>query len=438
MVIDLILSGKKLSREDPAEKFIEEDKIDLFFRDLKEIKQQSTVAFYLRDTPVYNRGPPVLVASETTVTLSPEEAAQQATWFEENGADIVIVGVPLEEDYHKSIERIKAIEKKLSKAVLAIDAINPNIIKKGFELGADLAFSLHEGNIQYFEKFRRDKAFVVIPGNPYKGKTPRNEAQALRMLLKNVSRAKEKGYEKLLADLILPPPCTGFVNIITAYRKLDKKLPDTPMMAGLANITELIDVDSHGVNTLLSVISVELGLSMVLVSEESWKARYSTLETKLSLALSSVARKRRSPPVGVGVDLILLKEKNKPSSSNLWLTAKDTINVDEIEKETTVLDEWGYVVIEVDYTEKKIVVCLHRYKDKIPYVCYRGREPHVLLKRILKDNPQFSLYHAGYLGREIERAWISLILGKQYEQDKSLFKEKIDKIRKIIQKISDI
>ena len=430
-VIKLILEGRELSRIEPADKFIESTKLDALINTYwNDVISGYEVAFEIGGLKVPLRGPPVVLASETTVTLSPEEAAEQASYYERQGADIVIVGAPYGEETSKSIERLKAVDRAVSSALIAIDSASPHTLKKALEYGVELVFSIHEGNLEYLAPYAKKGAFVVIPGNPYRGVAPSTEGEAIAMLLRNLSKARDLGYDRILADLILPPPILGLSRVISAYLELGKTLKDVPLMAGLANVTELVDADSIGVNALLSILAVEVGISMVLVSEESWKAVGSTLETRLGLTLASVAKAKGAAPVGQGIDLLLAKDKKKPISTTVWKNAKKVIEVNEEKLNIHGLDKWGYAIIDVDYKLSEIIACIHKYGSEP--VCYKGGDPLSIARRILSDYREFTLEHAAYLGLELEKAYIALKLKKQYRQDEELIKTLEERYRDLV------
>lgn len=51
------------------------------------------------------------------------------------------------------------------------------------------------------------------------------------------------------------------------YAECRRDFPHTPIMMGIGNITELTDVDSAGINTLLLGICQELGIQSVLTTQ---------------------------------------------------------------------------------------------------------------------------------------------------------------------------
>jgi len=432
--IGYLLEGGTLSKKGPAEEILLKNRLEQFKSSYRTVVSNIKPAFSIGPLKVPLRGPPVLLAAETPVTIPVSKVREYSSWYEGQGAEIVIVGIPVEEDLDSSIKRVREAERGLNKAVLAVDSMKAKVIESGFEMGAELALSLHPGNIEAFLPYRREKAFVVIPTDPLAGDVYDAES-GLPALKQTIAKAGSYGYEKLIADLILAPPCTGLLQSIESYLKFSSEVGSVPFMMGFANVTELFDVDSIGVNAILSALAVEVGASLVLVSEESWKARYSVVETKISLMMASVARQKGMPPVDLGIDMLVLKSKNPSRQSGVLLKAKERVEVNgESLKEE--LDRWGHVVIEVDHETGRIIACVFKAGAKTPERCYYGRSALNILKRIISDNPELSKQHAGYLGVELEKAEIALATGKQYTQDRPLeigYSSKLELVKEVLE-----
>ena len=80
------------------------------------------------------------------------------------------------------------------------------------------------------------------------------------------------------------------------------------MMMGIGNLTELTDVDSAGVNTLLIGFCQELGVRSVLTTEVINWARSSVREIDLARRLAHHAVKRRVLPKHVEPRLVVLRD----------------------------------------------------------------------------------------------------------------------------------
>ncbi len=412
-----ILEGGKLDKEKPAEEILSfslSEKIREYIS--QELKNK--VAFEINGLKIPLRGPPILIASETSTRLPPGKAGEQARMFEDEGADIIIIGIPYDEDPVNYKERIDSVVKNVEKAVIGIESENPKAIMYGIERGASIVFGLYPSIMRDLLKYKRETAFTVLPCDFKAGLYPRDWRECIEMLVKNLSTAEELGFEKLIGDLILQPPLRGFIDSILAYRTARDKL-DKPLATCISNVTELFEVDSHSLNAFLSAIACELELSIISVVEDSWRTRYSTLEAGIGLSMSYAALLQKTYPMNVGVDLCIIKERNKPESNkNILLNADEIVHVDESCCEGK-LDSWGYVLIGIDYESESIVACMVKYGGERK--CYIGYKAKDILYKMLRENPKFSLEHAGYLGVELEKAEIALKLGLKYVQDEELF-----------------
>ncbi len=426
-VVKSLLSGVSLSKTLPAEDVLKDCLLRRIASALERFNREAICVFSIGRLKVPLRGPPTLLAAETSVSLPPEKAGEQAKYFEESGADIVVIGIPLGENRDVYTRRIKSVTSNCNRAVIAVDSENPHAIIEGFKHGAEIAFGLHAGNMDILREYRK-KTFVVIPGNTKTGVLPRNSKETVEMLMKNLEKARKLGYEKLIADPILQPPLMGLVDSIVAYKELSNKL-SVPLALSTSNVTELLDADSVGVNALLSCIAVELGASLVHVSEESWRARWSVSEVKLGLLLACAARDLHQFPVDVGIDLFVAKEKEKPEPPTInWKEPgeKEVIDTRSIGQLKAKLDKWGHVVIEVDHDEKVIIVCIEKRVGE-SRKCYIGDDATKLMRKVLNDHREFSIEHAGYLGMELAKAMIALKLGKKYVQDSDVIETPFEK-----------
>jgi dihydropteroate synthase-like protein len=84
------------------------------------------------------------------------------------------------------------------------------------------------------------------------------------------------GFKKIIGDLILEP--TKILDSYVAFREFAHRNPTVPLMIGIANVVELFDADSVGLNALLTRLSAEVGADILLVTEETPKTRGSIKE----------------------------------------------------------------------------------------------------------------------------------------------------------------
>ena len=93
----------------------------------------------------------------------------------------------------------------------------------------------------------------------------------MRFLEEIIGKARKLGIKQILADLIVEP--ANVLRSFIAFREFAERNPDVPLFLGASNFTELIDADSVGVNALLACLSSEVGVSVLLATEESPKAK---------------------------------------------------------------------------------------------------------------------------------------------------------------------
>ena len=92
-------------------------------------------------------------------------------------------------------------------------------------------------------------------------------------------------------------------------------------------------------------------------------------------------------------------------------------NYDEVKD--CVLDQDGYFLIKIDKENKKIIVGFCKQDNRI-LVKITGKKPADIYHAVFKKGLIKNLYHAAYLGRECQKAYIALQQGLEYIQDEEL------------------
>ncbi len=156
--------------------------------------------------------------------------------------------------------------------------------------GADLVLSVNASNRDHAPDWGVE--VVAIPDVP----------GTLDGLDATVEFLESRGVRYRL-DPILEPIGFGFADSLGRYIETRRRWPETPILMGIGNLTELTDVDSAGVNTLLVGFCQELGVRSVLTTAVINWARSSVVEVDLArrLALScgdpeDAAEAGRAPP----------------------------------------------------------------------------------------------------------------------------------------------
>jgi len=256
--------------------------------------------------------PPLRIVAEVSDAhrKSVEDVVERAKKLVEDGAHIVSVGF---EAWNPRPDYVKRVVSKLVDALsapIAIDSLIPSEIRSGVEAGADMVLSLDIDNIEKVANYVRDRLCVVIPYSSARGWLPQTPAERLELVSKLIEKAHRLGIPNVVADLVLDPPIVGSpLKILYHYSLLKMRFPDIPTLVGVGNVVELADVDSIGMNALLTFFAIEVGISMLLTVEKSYKAQGSTRELATAARMATIAWIKRAPPKNIGIDLLIAKRK---------------------------------------------------------------------------------------------------------------------------------
>lgn len=322
--------------------------------------------------------------------LSFEEILSQATDLKADGADYIDIGCDPGGEWNGVGDCVKRLVE--AGFQVSIDSLNPVEISAAVEAGASLVLSVNSSN--------RDAAVdwgvpvVVIPDN----------FATLGGLDDTIEFLASAGVP-LRIDPILEPIGCGFTASLERYMQVRKRYPDAEMMMGIGNISELTDVDSAGVNTILLGICQELGIRSILTTQVINWARSSVKECDIARRVVHYAITNRVPPKHLETQLLTLRDP-----------------------ETTVygqqmLDDLAASIKDPNYR-------LYAEEGRIHLVSaglhLSDSDPFKLFDRLAQgegqDMPPHNLdaSHSFYLGYEMAKALTALTLSKQYTQDESL------------------
>jgi len=351
------------------------------------------------------------------------DLAEKVARYENEGADMIDLGIPLDAD---PSDVARAVRTALGATTLpvSIDTLRPDLIRAGIEAGCDLILSLDGSNLDEVGKMAVAAGVpaVVLPG-------PETSIED------NLRRALDLGVSAM-ADPVLNPPLQGLAKSINRYREFHRAFPNVPIFFGVGNVTELLDADSQGVNGLLAAIGAEVGASVLFTPEYSEKARGSIRELRTASEMMLLAGSRKSPPKDLGLDLLVLKEKHRRPEDEM---PEEYETVAQVGPRSGRGDSRGDGDVgrgegEGDGSGRRwemdpagsFRICVAKGKivvrhDRVTLVSESARE---ILGEIVDRGLVTRLDHAGYLGRELERAETALRLGKNYSQDEPLFPTK--------------
>ena len=271
---------------------------------------------------------------------------------------------------------------------VSIDSFDAAEVDAAVGAGADLILSVSGSNVD--AAIDRGAAAVVIPDAVERWETMFDTAD--RLAAADVPHR---------LDPILEPIGVGLTESIVRYRDTRRRRPDTPMMMGVGNLTELTDVDSAGVNFLLLGVCSELRIESILTTQVIPWARSSVAECDIARRLTTHAVKNRTPPKNLSDDLVVLRDR-RPRR----------VDGDDLRRLSEVLKDNNYR-IEIDEDGFHIVAAGLHLHDADPFALFER-----LLAEPRSDNVDAG--HAFYLGFELAKAAIARQLGKTYTQDQSL------------------
>jgi len=422
-----ICDPRSLSPDIPADDLIS-DKIYRYTKEVLEKTEASAASkphIKVDGVIIPADPPPIRVVSEITEAhlLDEDELIRIARKRREDGADILSLGFQAGVANPERVRDCVMLIKKELDAPLAIDSIIPSEIIAGVEAGADMVMSLEFGNIKkkVASQIRHVPA-VIIPYDSKKGRFARTTEGKLKFLKKNIQTAIKYGINKIIADPVLEPlnlsEPTGTLESLMAYRMFKREYSEIPLLMGLCNVTELIDADSVGVNTLLTMLAAEARVSLVLVVEKSAKTAGSTAEAKIASQMATVAWKRKTPPKDLGLDLLILKNKRIIESR---LDLEGAVIAEAINEMIEYpQDPLGFFTVNVNHQDGWIEVL---YRGRKGRLLIRGKNARSIYDEILRRRLISSIPHALYLGVELGKAEVALRTGKSYVQEEPLFKK---------------
>jgi len=395
----------ELSTTVPACELLADIKRETAISTLKEIEKAANYAFLLGNLKIGGNSTMKVMAEIVDATaLWDDQLVERIQSFQIKGADIIDLGVGMAASVEQ-VEHTVALAKKTAKVPLSIDTLEPDLIITAVRSGVNMVLSLNSTNIKTVAPViaLANIIAVVIPDSGNK----------LDSLIANIHTALDLGISKIIADPVLDPPGQNMVDSIFRYKQFRRSFSDMPMFFGVGNITELMDVDSVGVNALLTAIGCDVEADILFTPEYSDKARGSISELKTAAQMMAMSKYRNSPPKDLGIDLLLLKEKRFRPFDEIPV---DFITANKDNKWTC--DPAGSFKISIvgdkviDGVEQKNRIIAQHKKGTII-----GNNAKEILDTVLDLGLVSKRDHAAYLGRELMKAELALGMGRSYSQD---------------------
>ncbi|MDF1539818.1 MAG: dihydropteroate synthase [Candidatus Thorarchaeota archaeon] len=356
--------------------------------------------------------PPRVMAEVVDATSRPFESCVLGAQYYSKWADILDVGCTVNKSDPDRVSEIVAELHKF-RLPISIDTLDPEEIIAGVDAGAEIVLSIDRGNLDVVQRIPEDIALVCLPTNVSAGIFPRDPAERARISVEMCNELRKQGYENLLADPLMESPINPvLMHSLAAYYQCRKLDSDLPFLAGLGNVTEFVDSDSVGVNSLLACLGIELGISVFLSTEERPSTYGCIRELKSTAMMGYVSNILGAPPKEVGITSFVAK-------SSFF----DVQSVSENESyELVIRKDWEYELdpsgsfrIGVDY-RTGMILCEHKWRDGSIHRL-KSDSANTMLQEILSLGYISLLDHAAYLGSELTQAELSLKVGHNYNQD---------------------
>lgn len=397
VVVKHLMDGMRLDRVKPAEEVLGSIDVDGDYE----------TAFKLGGLDVPLHGPPILVVSEIHPGVPGDRIYLEARRHIRDGAQAILVGASHDMDPGDLARRVKTVLKAGPGAVVA-EAPTRRHAEEALSAGAHGVSVSVDVLPSLLDLLEGEDA--VILGDRDLGR--------LRLGLEML---ESKGVDKVIVDPVLGLPLIDFVDSIERYRRAHEL--GKPLMLTAANVTEEMEGDTHGMHALLAVIAVELGASLYLVVEETYKSVHGTAEAVEALRVASQAWSRKSTPRGLYSRLYVVKQPIPPPPP----ARVEAERVDYLEPS---MDKRGFVEVYVDHERGVIGAVYRRLPDLQVVAAFEGVHPNSIARAMARRvglDPE----HAAYLGAELAKAHIALKLGVTYTQDEEVLQPVWEKVRRV-------
>jgi dihydropteroate synthase-like protein len=314
-----------------------------------------------------------------------EAILAEAKQMSADGADLIDVGCLPGQTWQEVGACVEMLREQGLR--VSIDSLNVEEIAIAARSGAELVLSVNSSNRAAAADW--DIEVVVIPDDPRKWEEMESTIEFLDA--RNVP---------FRIDPILEPIGFGFGESLMRYMSARRRWPQTRMMMGIGNLTELSDVDSAGINFLLISLCQELGIGSVLTTQVINWARTSVKECNWARRIAKYAIARGIPPKRLSDRLLMLRD------SRIREFTEPVI--EELARE---IRDGNYRILVSEKTTHVLGLKEH----------VQGVDPFSIFDRIFQAHPEnIDPSHAFYLGYELCKAELAIQLGKQYTQDEPL------------------
>jgi dihydropteroate synthase len=328
----------------------------------------------------------IIAEINNAARLSRTTIRQAADHFRASGADIVDVGCTPGLTFPALGDVVR--ELVASGIRVSVDTFDPDEIRTAVAAGAELVLSVNSSNIDVARDLAGTHSRVVaVP----------DLGSSLDTLEPTLAQLARVGVRYLI-DPILEPIGYGFFASLERYAEVRRRHPDAELLMGIGNLTEMTAADSTGVNAMLIAICQELGVRTVLTTEVIPWARGAVREVDIARRLMHYAVTERTAPKGVDDRLVTIKDPVVLGYSE-----------DELRSLQKSITDPNFRI----FTDDSAITVLNGERF------VRSTDPSSIA-HIFAQLDVEEATHAFYLGKELARASLAVMLGKTYRQEGAL------------------
>jgi dihydropteroate synthase len=316
--------------------------------------------------------------------LSDSQIVALAASLRADGADVIDLGCIPGEECNRAGTLTRILRDVGCR--VSIDSFNRREVEDAVAAGAELVLSCNGTNIDWASKLAAE--VVAIP----------DDIRNLDSLDRTIECLSSRG-SRFRIDPVLEPIGHGFSRSLERYLEARKRWPDAEMMMGVANVTELTEVDSAGINVLLAGLCQELRIKSVLTTQVINWARTSVRELDLARRLVCYSLTHGLLPKHLDSRLSMLRDPKVVEMTD-----------EEIAQLARRITDPNYRI----FVQGGTIHLLNRDGH------WQGSDPFDLMRQASAAGKGIDPLHAFYLGYEMCKAATALALGKQYTQDQAL------------------
>ncbi|MBA2566066.1 MAG: dihydropteroate synthase [Gemmatimonadetes bacterium] len=346
--------------------------------DLRRIPEHFGLAAARREYGAYDLQ--ILAEINNAPAWEPEALFERAAYFAASGAEVIDVGCTPGQPFPNLREIVRGLRERGHR--VSIDTFDTGEIETAVGAGAEIVLSVNSGNVEV----ARDvpATYVVLP----------DAGGGLETMEPTIERLEDWGRPCIL-DSILDPIGFGFARALGRYLALRDRHPAAEILMGTANVSELLDADTTGVNAVLAGFCQEAGIRWVLATEVIPWARGTVRELDVARRLMHYALRQGQLPKHLDDRLLTVKDAEVLSYSE-----------EELRELQSRITDPNYRI----FADEHRITVLNR--DRF----VTGTEIQDIFDQLGVDEAT----HAFYLGKELAKAKLAIVLGKTYRQEGSL------------------